>query len=123
MKVLGIRYCAVSEQAGSLAEFLDALGLERRSMNGGGSADGPFDGAVFPAGSSWIELWPTGEGMPAGTMLQVVVDDADAFARHARGNGLDPQGPVDAHGERIYYVEAPAGLSMSFQSTRPQEPQ
>ena len=40
--------------------------------------------------------------MPAGIMLQVEVDDADAVAEQARSQGLNPQGPMLAHGERIY---------------------
>lgn len=114
MKLLGIRYCAVSELAEELAAFLESgLGLTPRDM--GAMSDG-FSGAVFPAGDSWIELWPESEGMPAMTMLQLVVDDADAFAAHARSTGLEPKGPMDAHGERIYYLTAPNGLPMSFQS-------
>jgi hypothetical protein len=115
MKVLGIRYCSVLPEVGALAGFFDALGLARKTM----PDDLPkefSDGAIFPAGDSWIELWPQGPGMPAGTMLQIVVDDADAFAEHARRHGLDPQGPQDAHGERIYFVQAPTGLQISFQS-------
>ena len=114
MKVLGIRYCAVDPEAESLATFFDKLGLARMDMNDEG--EDPFSGAVYPAGDSWIELWPKGPDMPAGTMLQVVVDDADAFAENAKQNGLEPQGPMDAHGERIYFISAPTGLQMSFQS-------
>ncbi len=114
MKVLGIRYCAVDPEARSLATFFDRLGLTRREMGDDDSAE--FSGAVFPAGDSWIELWPDGPDMPAGTMLQVVVDDADAFAENAKQNGLEPQGPMDAHGERIYFIGTPTGLQMSFQS-------
>jgi len=55
--------------------------------------------------------------MPAGIMLQIVVDDADAWAENARKNGLEPSGPIDDHGERIYYLKAPGGLPISFQST------
>lgn len=115
MNVLGIRFCSVSEQAESLAKFLgsEGLGLPQTDMPAMG--DG-FSGAVFPAGTSWIEMWPEGPNMPAGIMLQVVVDDADAWAAQAKGNGLDPQGPTDAHGERIYYLQAPGGLPISFQS-------
>ena len=47
-----------------------------------------------------------------------LVDDADAFAAQARKNGLAPKGPMDAHGERIYMLEGPDGLQMSFQSKR-----
>jgi hypothetical protein len=114
MQVLGIRFCAVTPEAEALAGFLGkGLGLPEREM--GDCGDG-FSGAVFPAGSSWIEIWKEGPEMPAGIMLQVVVDDADAFAEHARQSGLDPSGPVDAHGERIYFIEAPSGLQVSFQS-------
>ena len=71
---------------------------------------------MFPAGSGWIEIWPEGPELPAGILLQIVVDDAVEFAAHARKNGLDPQGPVDAHGERIYFLQAPSGLPITFQS-------
>ena len=115
MKVLGIRFCTVTEEGPALAGFLDKLGLPQRDM-GQGDSDA-FMGAVFPAGDdSWVEIWQPAEGMPAGVMLQVVVDDADAFAAHARDNGLEPQGPMDAHGERIYFLQAPSGLHVSFQS-------
>lgn len=115
MKLLGIRYCAVSKRAEAIASFLgaDGLGLPERDM---GPSDS-FQGAVFPANdSTWVEIWPEMEGFSAMTMLQVIVDDADAFAEHARKNGLDPKGPMDAHGERIYMLEGPDGLQMSFQS-------
>ena len=54
--------------------------------------------------------------MPAGIMLQIVVDDADVWAGNARKNGLEPTGPIDSHGERIYYLTAPGGLPIAFQS-------
>ena len=117
MKLLGIRYCTVSKQAEAIAGFLGAagLGLPERDM---GASD-TFQGAVFPVDdSSWVEVWPEMEGFNAMTMLQVVVDDADAFAAQARKNGLAPKGPMDAHGERIYMLEGPDGLQMSFQSKR-----
>lgn len=119
MRVLGIRWCTVSSEAASLAGFLDALGLPRKDLGAFGMPAKPFSGAVFPAGDSWIELWPAGPQMPEGTMLQIVVDDADAFAQHARANGLQPEGPMDAHGERIYMLKAPTGLQLSFQSSLP----
>jgi hypothetical protein len=81
-----------------------------------------FSGAVFPAGTGWIEIWPEGPELPAGILLQIVVDDAAAFAAHAKKNGLDPQGPVDAHGERIYFLQAPSGLPITFQSAIKTEP-
>ena len=117
MRVLGIRFCSVSPEAESLANFLDALGLPRRPMGEPvPTPDDAFSGAVFPAGDSWVEVWPQATGMPAGIMLQLVVDDADAFASHAKSGGLKPQGPMDAHGERIFFLQAPSGLRVSFQS-------
>ena len=114
MQVLGIRFCSVSAEAGEIAGFLGGgLGLPETKMADEGA---PFNGAIFPAGESWIEIWPEAPGMPAGIMLQIVVDDADAWADNARKNGLEPSGPTDDHGERIYYLTAPGGLPVSFQS-------
>ncbi len=117
MNVLGIRFCSVTTEAEPFAKFLDGLGLPRKDLGEHGTKSDEFMGAVFPAADSWIEIWPEGPEMPAGIMLQIVVDDADAFAAHAKTNGLDPQGPMDAHGERIYYLKAPSGLQISFQSS------
>lgn len=114
MQVLGIRFCSVSADAEDLAGFLGGgFGLPERKMTEDGA---PFSGAVFPAGESWIEVWPETPEMPAGIMLQIVVDDADAWAENARKDGLEPSGPIDDHGERIYYLKAPGGLPISFQS-------
>lgn len=122
MKVLGIRFCKVSntEDAQGLAAMLGekGFGLKTNGMDGGDS----FQGAVFPlegaeAGEgSWIEIWPSGEGMPEMTMLQIVVDDADAWAARAKNNGVAVKGPDDAHGERIYYMDGPGGLPIAFLS-------
>lgn len=125
MEVLGIRFCSVTAEAASLAAVLDSLGLPRREMTdraSPGSDSAAFSGAVFPAGTGWIEVWPEGPDLPAGILLQIVVDDAAAFAAHAKKNGLDPQGPVDAHGERIYFLQAPSGLPITFQSALKTEP-
>ena len=113
MKVLSIRFCQVDEKAKEMARFFEQLGLQARDEC---SDSDSFSGAVFNAGDSWIELWQKAEQMPACTMLQIVVDDADEFAVHAKSNGLSPQGPMDDHGERIYFIEAPNGLQVSFQS-------
>ena len=114
MQVLGSRFCSVAAAAEEVAGFLGGgLGLPVRKMT---EDCAPFSGAIFPAGESWIEVWPEGPGMPAGIMLQIVVDDADAWAKNARKNGLEPTGPVDAHGERIYTLNAPGGLPIAFQS-------
>ncbi len=116
MKVLGIRFCSVTPEAEELSEFLGTwLGLPQRKMDGTEDCEG-FAGAKFPAAESWIEIWPVTAEMPAGIMLQIVVDDADTWATEARGNGLEPAGPMDAHGERIYYLKAPGNLAVSFQS-------
>lgn len=122
MKVLGIRFCKVakSEDAKGLAALLgeNGLGLTATDM---GPSEG-FNGAVFPVGDapqgqgSWIEIWPAGENMPEMTMLQIVVDDADAWAARAKENGADVKGPDDAHGERIYYLEGPGGTPVAFLS-------
>jgi hypothetical protein len=115
MKVLGIRFCTVSKQAGELADFFaKGLGLPEKELDA--ALIGDFCGSIFPAGESWIEVWQEAEEMPSGTMLQIVVEDADQMAQTARENGLEPQGPMDAHGERIYFVQAPTGLQISFQS-------
>lgn len=37
--------------------------------------------------------------------------------RPHRQNGLSPEGPMDAHGERIYFLEMPDATQMSFQSS------
>lgn len=76
-----------------------------------------FQGAVFPAGkASWTEIWAASEHMPETTMLHVIVDDADRYAERAKDNGITVSGPMDMHGERIYFSEAPGGLSMAVLS-------
>jgi hypothetical protein len=113
MKVLAIRFCSVSAQSEDLVGFFrEGLGLPTRD-----TGEHAAEGAIFPAGESWIEIWKEGPDMPAGTMLQIVVDDADSLAQQARANGLEPQGPMDAHGERIYFLKAPTGLPVTFQSS------
>ncbi|MAW59945.1 MAG: hypothetical protein CMJ94_03800 [Planctomycetes bacterium] len=117
VEVLGIRFCAITPEADQLVETL-GLGLGFPCVAKPlkeGDPESP-QGGIFHAGSSWIEVWPEGEGMPAGIMLQVEVDDADAVAVQARAQGLNPQGPMLAHGERIYSMLAPGGLVMTFQS-------
>ena len=114
MELLGIRFCSVNDTATADVDFFEkGLGLNNSLET---SAD--FQGGVFPTpdASSWLEIWQSSEAMPAGVMLQLIVADADALAVHARAQGLSPSGPVDAHGERIYYLKAPSGLSLSFQS-------
>lgn len=117
VEVLGIRFCAISPEADKLVETL-GLGLGFPCVAKPlkeGDPESP-QGGVFAAGKSWIEVWPEGEGMPAGIMLQIEVDDAEAVAAHAKTQGLAPHGPMIAHGERIYSLLAPGGLVMTFQS-------
>ncbi len=114
MEILGIRFCSVTDDAEKELDFFsNKLGLK----NDLDSHEG-FVGGVFSTKdkSSWLECWQSAEQMPKGIMLQLVVADADAFAENAKNNGLEPQGPIDAHGERIYYLKTPAGMNMSFQS-------
>ncbi|TQV76505.1 hypothetical protein FLL45_00650 [Aliikangiella marina] len=120
MELLGIRFCSVNNQAEKEIDFFEnGLGLKNsfKDMQDVEGMEG-FFGGIFSTkdGASWAEIWPSGEQMPAGLMLQLVVDNADSLAQHAEKQGLDPQGPVDAHGERIYYIQSPSGLNMSFQS-------
>lgn len=117
VKVLGFRFCTVSPEASNLAAFFDAIGFERHPLEfGSDPEDDSFAGAVFAAGDSWLAMWPPGADMPLGMMLQVVVDDADAFAARAREQGLNPAGPSDTQGKRIYFLQAPTGLQISIQS-------
>lgn len=121
MKVLGIRHCVVSPHARAMSDLLGALGLPQRHLEfpAPDAAPDGFAGAIYLAGDSWVELWPPGPQMPEGTMLQVVVDDADAFAAQARANGLAPDGPMDMFGERLYFLKTPDGGQLSFQSAAP----
>lgn len=116
MALLGLRFAHVAPEAEAegIAKALRGLGLSPKHFS---EAEG-FPGTIFPTDDekSWAEFWHASDEMPAGTMLQLVVDDADAMAAEARQNGLEPQGPMDAHGERIYFLTLPGGLQMSFQS-------
>ncbi len=108
MEILGIRFCSVSDSAKADIDFFEnKLGIKNTFKS---QAD--FQGGIFPTDdqSSWLECWQASEQMPKGTMLQLVVKDADLFASNAKENGLEPYGPMDAHGERIYYLKAPSGL-------------
>ena len=114
MELLGIRFCSTNEEVEQdMAFFEKGLGLKNTLQ---GHDD--YIGAIFPTDdqSSWVEMWQASEQMPSGLMLQLVVSNADEMAEHAKANGLQPHGPVDAHGERIYYIKTPSGLSVSFQS-------
>lgn len=125
MKVLGHRFCYVGEKGLALdfSKTLAALGMNigqvfaQNMLESAGLKDDDFSGAIFKIDDdSWIEIWAEMEGVPRGIMLQLIVDDADAFATHAKKNGLAPEGPVSAHGEKIYYLIPKSGLAISFQS-------
>lgn len=123
MTVLGIRFCTVKpeQEARDLAGFLGPNGwnfAERDMSEAGEEADNDaFQGAVFPAGeASWTEVWAASEHMPETTMLHVIVDDADRYAELAKANGVAVNGPMDMHGERIYFSEAPGGLPIAVLS-------
>ena len=115
MALTGLRFCAVSDEetARARARVLTDLGLVNTLEDGAS-----FPGAVFPTAdrASWAEFWAEGAGMPAGVMLQLVVDDADAMAEKARDAGLEVMGPMDLHGERIYGAQLPGGLGLAFLS-------
>ncbi len=114
MKIIGIRFCSVSQKAKDDLDFFEnKLGL----TNTLGPHTG-FVGGVFPTEdqSSWVECWQASEQMPEGLMLQLVVENSDEFATNVKANGVEAYGPVDAHGERIYYIKTPSGVAMSFQS-------
>ncbi len=114
MEILGIRFCTVNDEAEKEIDFFsNKLGLKNDLDEHEGFVGGVFSTADK---SSWLECWQSAEQMPKGIMLQLVVADADAFADNARANGLEPNGPIDAHGERIYYLKTPSGMNMSFQS-------
>jgi len=56
MNVLGIRFCTVSAEAEDIANFLgQGLGLPEKRFADEGAQ---FSGVVFPAGESWMEVWP-----------------------------------------------------------------
>ena len=129
MQVLSMRYCTVEPQAADLLAFFDKLGLPRKppatsqgeaaagsAEHTAGANNQDLNGGVFLAGQSWIEVWQESTDMPAGVILQIVVDDAEAFAQIAQTNGLSPHGPVHAHGETIYFLTAPSGLNVTVQS-------
>ncbi len=125
MKFLGHRLSFVGsdQETLALAKIFASLGINPREvyskdMQGVSELkDEDFSGAVFAADEvNWIELWSELPNLPKGFMLQLIVDDADAFAENAKKNGLEPQGPVEAHGEKIYYLMTPIGLPISFQS-------
>lgn len=121
MKVIGHRFVHVApaEDAGGFNGMLQKLGLAPMDLRETlGDAVDAFEGESYTAGSdaSMIQVWAAGEQMPAGTMLQIIVDDAEAYAENARANGLEPQGPFDMHGERVFMLTAPSGMPVSFQS-------
>ena len=119
MTVLGIRFCTVKpeKEARDLAAFLGSDGWNFAERGMSTEAAEGFQGAVFPAGkASWTEIWSASEHMPETTMLHVIVDNADNYAERARDNGITVSGPMDMHGERVYFSEAPGGFQIAVMS-------
>ena len=119
MQPRSIRLCAITPEADALVEFLGlGLGFPCEARELSDDPDAPKGGLFHTQDGSRIEVWPEGTGMPAGMMLQVEVDDADEAAAYARRQGLAPKGPMEADGERMYYLLAPGGLAMTIQSKK-----
>ncbi|MCB9915798.1 MAG: hypothetical protein H6828_11735 [Planctomycetes bacterium] len=119
MRPRSLRLCAITPQADALVEFLGlGLGFECEAKELPGVPNAPTGGLFATASGSRIEVWPEGEGLPAGLMLQVEVEDADAVAAHAKLQGLDPKGPFETADERMYYLLAPGGLAMTVVSAK-----
>lgn len=112
MKPTSIRLCQVSAEYPALKDFyVRQLGFDPAP------SDHEEEGVLIEAGGSRLELWPASDAMPAGTMLQITVDDADAWAEQARANGAELHGPFEAHGERMYALTSPDGRPVTVQST------
>ncbi|MFT7487202.1 MAG: hypothetical protein ACI9F9_003061 [Candidatus Paceibacteria bacterium] len=117
MQPLSIRLCTITPEADELVEFLGlGLGFPCVAKPLSEDPEAPTGGVFHTADGSRIEVWKDGPQMPAGVMLQIEVEDADKLAVVARSNGLDPRGPMLTRGEKIYYLMAPGGLAMTFQS-------
>ncbi|MEO1167409.1 MAG: hypothetical protein AAFW97_01730 [Pseudomonadota bacterium] len=119
MTILGIRFCTVKpeQEARDLASFLGPNGWNFAQRDMGEGEGDAFQGAVFPAGeASWTEIWAASEHMSETTMLHIIVDNADRYAEQAKANGVTVNGPMDMHGERIYFSEAPGGLQIAVLS-------
>lgn len=110
MTIKSIRFCQVNEDNAEMVKFFDDLGLSKKSDCD--SAD--FPGAVFLAGDNWIEQWQSGDSMPSGTMLQLEVDDAEAYAERLKSSEYQVFGPMEQHGEKMFFVTAPNGLQLSI---------
>jgi len=113
MKLLGYRYVTVSENSDEMVDFFE----NKLGLSNDWKQSESYQGGIFKSGDSWLEFWQKSEGMPEMTMLQLVVDDADAFANHAKENGLDLHGPMNEHGEKIYSLKAPNGMPVTIQSS------
>ncbi|MFD2168054.1 VOC family protein [Thalassotalea euphylliae] len=109
MTVKSIRFCHVTEQSEKFIQLLNDIGVKQKDVDCG-------NGAIFDAGESWVEIWQQNDEMPAGTMLQIIVDDINYYAQHAREHGVELQGPFEQHGEKIFFTQSPDGLPISIQS-------
>lgn len=112
MEIKGIRFCEVHSQSAPLRDILKTAGFSPRSDVSGGD--------IFPTReNSWIELWDETPGMPAGIMLQILVDDVDIWAAQAKERGLELAGPFDQHNERMFMFSTPTGFQITVQSEIP----
>ena len=109
MSVKRIRFCQVNDNNDEMVKFFDALGLVRKSD----CEPSTVSGAIFEAGDNWLEQWQSSEEMPAGLILQLEVDDADVYASNLQEQGYELYGPMEQHGEKMYFVTAPNGLQLA----------
>ncbi|MCA1021129.1 VOC family protein [Halobacillus litoralis] len=113
MKILGYRYVDVSDVSEAMVDFFqNKLGIENAWED-----TEEYRGGIFKAGDSWLEFWHKNECMMPVKMLQLVVDDADAFAEHAREQGVEIYGPIEEHGEKMYSTTAPDGMPVTILSS------
>ena len=115
MDIKSIRFCEVHGNSSALRETLKTAGFSPREGVAGGDVFGTL-------GDSWIELWDQTPDMPAGIMLQIIVEDAQAWADQARERGVEIHGPFDAHGERMFMLGNSTGMQITVQSKIQNDP-
>ncbi len=120
MQPLSLRVSAITPKSDALVEFLGlGLGLDCQAQELQASGGAAITGASFEAtNGSGIEVWPEGQGMPQGLMLQIEVADASLVAEYARRQGLEPKGPFETSDLCLYTLLAPGGLALSIQSRK-----
>ncbi|KHE68565.1 hypothetical protein [Halobacillus sp. BBL2006] len=111
MKLLGYRHVTVSGED----QMVDFLENEPTLSNSYFKTE-KSPGTVFKRENSWLELWTRTTHMPEKMMLQLIVDDADEFARYAKTNGVVLHGPMEEDGKRIYSIISPGRMPVTIQS-------